>query len=149
MYDMNEILDFAIQREKEAIVFYQNLQQYARFAPHKQVLKDFEKMEEGHVILLEGIKKRHSLKALSSGVPDDIKLASYLHEVEPGPGISYQDILIAAMKKEERAVALYTMLRDKAENGDAVEIFSRLVKEEESHRHHFETLYDQDIQGDN
>jgi hypothetical protein len=112
-------------------------------------LKEFELMEVGHVHLLEGVKKRHSIEKLSQSIPDNLQLADYLHDVEPDENMSYQQILVAAMKKEERAAFLYSALRDQAQDDEIRQIFDRLVTEEENHRHHFESLYDKDIQGDN
>ncbi|MDA3955830.1 ferritin family protein [Oceanispirochaeta sp.] len=112
----DEVLAFAISREEDAVLFYQFLQGKARFAPQKEVLKEFELMEVGHVRLLEGVKKRHSIEKLSQTIPEDLQLSSYLHDVEPDENMSYQQILVAAMKKEERAAMLYTALRDQAED---------------------------------
>lgn len=145
----DEVLDFAIKREEDAVLFYQFLQGKARFAPQKEVLKEFELMEVGHVRLLNGVKKRHSTEKLSQSLPGDLQLANYLHDVEPDENMSYQQILVAAMKKEERAASLYSALRDEAQDDEIRQVFARLVTEEENHRHHFETLYDRDIQGDN
>jgi len=63
--------------------------------------------------------------------------------------MTYQEILIAAMKKEERAAALYTVMRDQSEDSEIRKVFTQLVIEEENHKNHFESLYDRDIQGDN
>jgi len=149
MYTFDQVIDFAIIREKDAVAFYKFLQGKARFAPQKEVLKEFELMEVGHVRLLEGVKERHSIEKLSKTVPDDLELTNYLHDVEPDEDMSYQDILVAAMKKEERAAALYRMLRDQETDTEIKKVFDQLVTEEENHRHHFEVLYDRDIQGDN
>jgi len=149
MYTFDQVIDFAIVREKDAVLFYQFLQGKARFAPQKEVLKEFEQMELGHVRLLEGVKERHSVEKLGRTIPDDLELSSYLHEVEPDENMSYQEILVAAIKKEERAASLYRMLRDQETDSEIKEVFNTLVTEEENHRHHFEVLYDKDIQGDN
>jgi len=149
MYTFDQVIDFAIVREKDAVAFYQFLQGKARFAPQKEVLKEFELMELGHVRLLEGVKQRQSMEKLSHSIPNDLQLSHYLHDVEPDENMSYQDILVAAMKKEERAASLYRLLRDQESDQEIKKVFDQLVTEEENHRHHFEVLYDRDIQGDN
>lgn len=149
MHSFNEVMDFAIAREKDAVLFYQDLQNRSRFAAQKSVLKEFELMEVGHVRLLEGIKERQSTAKLSQKVPADLQLSSYLHDVKASDDMSYQQILVAAMKKEERAAALYSLMRDQAEDDEIRKVFEQLTVEEENHRHHFESLYDRDIQGDN
>jgi len=149
MYTFDQVIDFAIVREKDAVAFYQFLQGKAQFAPQKEVLKEFELMELGHVRLLEGVKQRQSMGKLSHSIPNDLQLSHYLHDVEPDENMSYQDILVAAMKKEERAASLYRLLRDQESDQEIKKVFDQLVTEEENHRHHFEVLYDRDIQGDN
>jgi len=149
MFRFDEVIDFAIKREQEAVQFYRDLQLMARFSPQKEVLKDFELMEEGHVRLLEGVKERHSAERLAVRIPEDLQLSSYLADTAPTAEMTYQDILIAAMKKEERSVDLYSLLRDRAGDTETRKLFDRLVAEEENHRHHFEAMYDRDIQGDN
>lgn len=149
MQSFNEIMDIAIAREKDAVQFYKDLQNLARFAPQKSVLKEFELMEVGHVRLLEGVKSRHSTAKLSQSLPEDLQISSYLAEVEITEDMTYQQILVAAMKKEERAASLYSVMRDQAEDDEIRDVFARLVAEEENHKNHFESLYDRDIQGDN
>jgi rubrerythrin len=140
-------MDFAIAREKDAVLFYQYLQKKVRFESQKEVLREFELIEIGHVQLLERVKTQQSLDKLSRNLPEDLQLSSYLHDVEPDENMTYQQILITAMKKEERSAVLYSSLRDQSEDPDLRKIFDQLMKEEENHRHHFETLYERDIQG--
>jgi rubrerythrin len=149
MHSFDEVMDIAIAREKDAVLFYQDLQNRSRFAPQKSVLKEFELMELGHVRLLEGVKERQSIAKLSQKLPDDLQLSDYLHDVKITDDMTYQQILIAAMKKEERAAALYSVLRDQAEDAEIRDVFAQLVVEEKNHKNHFESLYDRDIQGDN
>ncbi len=52
-----EIIDFAIKREKEAVKFYVDLQKISEFAVRKTLLKEFELMEHGHLNLLASEKK--------------------------------------------------------------------------------------------
>lgn len=54
--EFNEILDFAVAREKEAVQFYRELQQHAQFAGQKEFLKELEGMEMGHIIVIENLR---------------------------------------------------------------------------------------------
>ena len=42
--EFNEILDFAVAREREAVQFYRDLQQEAKFQDHREMLKELEAM---------------------------------------------------------------------------------------------------------
>ena len=57
--NFNEIIDYAISKEKEAVKFYQELQNKAKFNTQKIVLKEFENMEKGHINILNNIKQKN------------------------------------------------------------------------------------------
>lgn len=145
----NDALDFAINREKEAVSFYQDLQAIAKFASQKELLGEFELMEVGHVTLLEGVKKNQEAARLSKPVPSDIHLDDFLVTSAPAADMTYQDILIVAIKREKKAADLYVKLKADTEDPVLLDVFGRLVVEEENHKHYFEKLYDRDIQSAN
>jgi len=103
----NEVIDFAIQGEKEAVVFYQELQTKSKFQAQKKMLKEYEDMEKGHVIVLENIRKK-GMQNIAVKEVTNLSISEYLVDVEPSADMDYQDILIVAMKKEEQAQKLYT-----------------------------------------
>jgi rubrerythrin len=144
----NEIIDFAIAREKEAINFYQGLQKEVKFDAQKDLLKSFEDMEQGHVDILESIR---NMKFENIKVPevDDLKIANYVVEIEPSPDMSYQDIIIMAMKREEAANKLYTAMAEKVGNAEIKKLFEKLASEEAKHKLHFEKIYDKEVLTDN
>jgi rubrerythrin len=143
-------LDFAIDREKEAVTFYQNLQKLAVFESQKELMREFEDMEKGHVRLLEGVKKNQDVSRLSLPISGDMKLDDFLAApAAPGADMTYQDILLTGMEREKKSAALYSRLRDDTEDSVLQDVFSRLVREEENHRDFFEKLYDRDIQSGN
>jgi rubrerythrin len=143
-------LDFAIDREKEAVSFYQNLQKLAVFESQKELMREFEDMEKGHVRLLEGVKKNQDVSRLSLPISGDMKLDDFLAApAAPGADMTYQDILLTGMAREKKSAALYSRLRDDTEDSVLQDVFSRLVREEENHRDFFEKLYDRDIQSGN
>ncbi len=145
----DETLDFAINREKEAVAFYRDLQAIAKFASQKELMKEFEDMEKGHVALLEGVKKNQEPARLSKPVPTDVHLDDFLVVATATAEMTYQDILITAIKREKKSATLYTRLRDDSADESLKSIFDRLVNEEENHRNFFERLYDRDIQSAN
>lgn len=144
-----EVIDFAISREKEAVQFYVDLQKIAKFSVQKEVLKEFELMEHGHVSLLQKVKAEHSIEVLGEAVPGDLKLHDYLVEHLPVPDMNYQDIIIIGIKREEKAAKLYKHLYAESEDKSFKSAFLQLMKEEQKHKSYFEELYNEDIQGDN
>ena len=148
MTEFNDIIDFAVSREREAVEFYRELQEITRFAAQKEALKEFETMEQGHIKLLEGVLEREGF-ARDRVPPVDLKLDDYLVPVEPAADMSYQDILNAAIKKEKRSMDLYSRLAGETEDPSAREIFERLFIEESNHKNYFEGIYDEEILSDN
>ncbi|MBN1327384.1 MAG: ferritin family protein [Candidatus Cloacimonetes bacterium] len=144
----NEIIDFAVSREKEAVEFYSDLQQKAKFSAQKMLLKEFENMEKGHIIILENIRKKGIVNFHPKEVKD-LKISDYLVEMEPTPDMNYQDILVIAMKKEEAARDLYSNMAAEFSGSDLENLFERLASEEAQHKLHFEKLYDEEILKDN
>ena len=56
--------------------------------------------------------------------------------------MSYRDILLLAMKREEKALALYNDLQEKAETADQTKVFMILSQEEAKHKLALEAEYD-------
>jgi len=143
---LNEIIDFAVAREKEAVQFYQDLQRMAEFSYKKALFQQFESMERGHVVILEDIRKK-DIAHIEVPEVETLHISDYLVETPESPPekLSYQDILILAMKKEQRAHELYTDLAKKHSEPDVVKLFSRLAAEEARHKRAFEEMYDSEI----
>ncbi len=144
----NEIIDFAIAREKEAITFYRDLQKEVKFDAQKDLLKSFEDMEQGHVDILENIRNT-TFDNIKVPEVDDLKISNYVVDMEPAPDMTYQDIIIMAMKREEAANKLYTAMAEKVGNEEIKKLFQKLASEEAKHKLHFEKIYDKEILTDN
>ncbi len=144
----NEVINFAIAGEKEAVTFYRNLQKKSKFEAQKEMLKEFEDMEKGHIIILENIRNKGFVNIEEKKV-QDLHISDYIVEVEPSENMSYQDIIILAMKKEEAAKKLYSNLAKQFSDSETVQLFERLAAEEAGHKLIFEKLYDDEILKEN
>jgi len=140
----NKIMDFAIRREKEAIEFYNSLQSMAHLSSQREALHALENTEARHMKTLKKIKAK-GMKAVSVKHVTDMMISDTLVEQSPSPDMSYQDILIMAMKEEEKAVKLYTMLARGSSDPEVKLLFEGLATEEAEHKLMFETMYDSDI----
>ncbi|MBU0926988.1 MAG: hypothetical protein KKA67_04520 [Spirochaetes bacterium] len=142
-------LDLALGREKAAVAFYRELTAMASFAAQRATLAEFMAMEEGHVAMISGMRSRGGV-SLSPTAAVDLGLAAGLDaEEEPTAGMTFQDILVAAIKKEERSGDLYGRLEAAAADPEASAVFHRLAAEESRHRRYFEELYESEIAKDN
>ena len=139
--NVDDVLDFAIAGEEEAAKFYYHLGDVVEKPWMKELFLSFAKEEEKHKARLLDVKAGKALIASGQKVMD-LKIGDYLVDVEAVPGISFQDALIVAMKKEKKAFKLYTDLAAATDNPTLKETFLALAQEEAKHKLYFEVQYD-------
>lgn len=140
---VDEILNFAIDKEKEAVEFYLSLAKEATRASLKETFEKFAKEEEKHVVLLSDIAgNKEKIDSYKFKKITDLKISDYMVEIEYKEGMPMPEILKLAMKREENAVKLYSALADKTDNEDAKKVFMILVQEESKHKLILESMYD-------
>jgi rubrerythrin len=138
-----DIIDFAISGETEAVIFYRGLAKKVDEKWMKAVFEDFAKEEEGHRRKLEAIKAGHSFPETKKAIVD-LKIGDYLVDVDPdeNENLGYQEALIIAMKKEKAAFKLYSDLARGTDNEEWKQVFLSLAQEEAKHKLRFEVEYD-------
>jgi rubrerythrin len=139
-----EIVEFALQKEIEAVDFYTRASGVVKHSGTKALFLDFAKQEEGHKRLLENLSLEKVVHATIEKIPN-LKISDYLVDTDFRPDISYADILRIAMKREEHSIKLYNDL--KPLNGDEVlnKTFNFLIQEETKHKYALEKIYDDEI----
>jgi hypothetical protein len=143
--NLDEIIDFAIEKEKEAAVFYSTLSEQEHFAGKKEMLKEFSAQERKHQALLEDLKAGkvdQQLQDYKFKWIKDIKRSDYVDDVVYHPGMSYNELLLLAMKREEKALKLYNTLLANAQTDAQKKVFKMLCQEEAKHKLSLETIYD-------
>ncbi|MHC4867274.1 MAG: ferritin family protein, partial [Planctomycetota bacterium] len=94
---VDEILDFAVEKELEANQFYTELAEKMENPAMRKVFQDFAAEEMGHKAKLEAVK------AGDYEVRDEqvasLGIADYVVVGEPQPDMNYADALVLAMKK--------------------------------------------------
>ncbi|MDD4274364.1 MAG: ferritin family protein [Desulfobacter postgatei] len=145
---VDEILQFAIDREKEAVNFYASLGQEAPSEALKQTFIDFSKEEQKHVTLLSDISgNKAMIDSYELKKIPDLKISNYMVDTKYEKGMPMPDVLKVAMKREEKSVKLYQILGDKTDNADAKKLFQILVQEESKHKLGLESMYDDYLAG--
>jgi len=148
---VQEILEFAIQKEEEARDFYLEWSGRMEKASMKKQLQDFANEELKHKEKLTAIKTdKLQMQALN---PEkkviDLKIGDYLVDVDPSTELDYQGALILAMKKEKKSFKLYNDLAEMTPNKDIRTLFLGLAQEEAKHKLRLETEYDEYILTEN
>jgi rubrerythrin len=145
---VDQILDFAINAEQEAVEFYSGLANNAKNSEMKEVFEDFAREEMKHKARLMNIKQTGIMESSQEKILD-LKMADYIVSVEATPDMPYSDALIVAMKKEKAAFKLYMTLSNRAENPELKELFLSLAMEESKHKLRFELEYDEFVLREN
>lgn len=138
---LDEVLDFAIENEREAARFYTELAEKSERHWMRETFEGFAKEEKGHEAKLVGIKKGGRL-VRSEKTVQDLVITDYLVEVTPTPNMDYQQALLVAMHKEKAAFRLYTDLAAQTADPELREAFLALAQEEAKHKLRFEIEYD-------
>lgn len=141
-----EIIQFAIEREEEAALHYGKLARKAKDTGVKTLLKELQEDERRHKKILQGLTSQKIGLALAKDVAD-LKISDYLVEEALAPEMNFQDLLIFAAKKEQRAAELYDRLAKKVKDKDKdkKKLFQFLVKQEKSHKLRLEIEYDKHV----
>jgi len=138
-----EIIQFAKDKEKEAVDFYSDLAKNAIFSGARETLEGFAGEEQKHFDLLDNLgKEKKDLAQYKFTWIPDLKRSDYLVDMDDPKDMDYADLLRLAMKREEKSLALYNELLVKAENEDLKNVFKMLCQEEAKHKLALETLYD-------
>lgn len=148
---VDEILNFAIDREQESADFYNELAGKVSQPAMKNVFTGFAKEELGHKAKLESVKSGKKLVSSEKKVLD-LKIGDYLVEVDTtddSEKYDYQKALIVAMKKEKAAFRLYSDLAANTDDAAVKDLFLGLAQEEAKHKLRFEVEYDDVVLAEN
>ncbi len=141
------IIDFAIEKEIEAASFYEEVAGTEVQEETRKMFLDFAKEERKHQYLLENLDCKGECSLVTQDYKfkwiGDIKRSDLMVDIVWRKGMLYRDILLLAMKREEKALKLYNELRQHSETETAKNIFKILCQEEARHKLGLETLYDE------
>mgnify|MGYP001085341611 CR=1 FL=1 len=139
-----EIIQFAIKREQDAIRSYGEMAEKTNMPGLKKLLTDLQSEEKNHKKMLENINqeklKSHELKKIP-----DLKITDHLLEEKMEPDMNFQELLIYAAKKEQRAADLYSELASQAEDENLKKTFEFMEQQEKSHKLKLEKEYEDHV----
>jgi rubrerythrin len=136
----NEVMDFAINSEIEAVNFYKMLADFVEKPEMAKVLLDLALQESEHKTKLEAVKADSAV--IDEQEVGDLGITDKVEDIEPYAKMNYVDLLVIGMKKEEAARKLYTDLATVAQKREIRDIFLKLAQEEAEHKMRFELEYD-------
>lgn len=141
---LQEIIDYAVEKEQEAMDFYQELAAKVKHEAVAVELKNMALMEQGH---RDRLKRMDVSAGVQGGATpkENLKIAEYLVDVKASPTMSYRDVVQLAMKRELAAMRLYTDLGKIVASPSARQLFEQLAAEESGHKMYFEKIWDDEV----
>ena len=145
---VEEILNFAIQLEQDAVDLYTGLAEKTKNPATKDTFLAYADEERGHKSKLEKVKAGNKLISAEQKI-QDLKISDYSADTALGENPSYQDVLLFAMKQEKLAYRLYMDLSVATDDAELKETMIALANEEAKHKLRFEVEYDEHVLTEN
>ena len=137
---INEVLDFAVNKEIESHIFYMELADFVEQPEMAEVLTNLAMEELKHKAVLESIQAGRT--TLNEKEVGNLGVTETVKDVNPDVKMGYVEMLVVGMKREEIARQLYTDLASIAQNRQIRDIFLKLAQQEADHKLRFELEYD-------
>lgn len=137
---VDQVLDFAIARELEAHDLYTRWAGHVKKPSMRRILNDLAQEELEHKEKLEEVKAGRMKIGLEK--VGNLDIADKAEDIAFQPEMNYTELLILAMKKEDKSVKLYTQLATASRQPQLKDIFLELAREEAQHKLRFELEYD-------
>ena len=145
---VNEVLDFAIEKEEEAKQFYLEWSKKLENKALSEQFVIFAGEENKHKEKLQRVKTGSAFKPAAKQVTD-LKIVDYLVDIAATPEMDYQEALIVAMRREKSSFKLYSDLAAMSEDASLRQTFLALAQEEAKHKLRLETEYEKEIYTEN
>ena len=151
---VDAVLERAIEIEEESVELYTTLAGSARNAPVRARLEELAEMERGHKAKLEQVRAGNinwALRRSQAALVNDLRLTDHLEAKPIDASADYQDVLLAAAKREKMTHDFYLAMGEQVDDAvdDAVanatvkSLFEMLATEELRHKHLLEKIYEE------
>ncbi len=147
---IEDVLKVAIDAEISAYNLYKDLSAKMKSQASRQMLEELALQEEGHRKALERIVESKDTTVLGRGVPEQSRgIQEFLVSAELDANASVQEVMIFAMKEEQKAFDFYTELKNQFAGTELEELFDRLAAEERGHKVKLEDEYEEQFMAEN
>jgi len=141
---VDDVVNFAIEKEEKAMEFYDQCATRAQNPGIRKFFKEMAEEEQRHRDMLKGLNPV-DLGGVKLEQVEDLRISDYLIDIPFKEDLTYQEALILAMKKEEKAYAFYSAWKGRCGHERTAKLFQVLENEEQKHKRKLETLYDEEI----
>lgn len=142
------VLKLAAEKEAEAGRFYADAADMAENPGAKALLLQLAEQEQGHQERLERLEPS-AIGDLGEGQVQSLRISEFLTDKPLQAEATFQEVMVYAMKREERAEGFFNGLAEAMPAGDLKHLFGMLAREESKHKAVLEKLYDEVIYKEN
>jgi rubrerythrin len=147
---LNDIVSLALEKEREAAQFYNQASSLVSNPGTRVMLRELAEEEEKHVALLLDIQAGKAIETVGmKPLPPAMDLSKYLVSETIHESSTPQDIMIIAIKREDRAIAFYSSQLPVVSGTELQTVFEHLLTWEQEHKERLEAEYDQVVLKDN
>lgn len=141
---LSEVIEFAITKEKNAQTFYRSAASLSHYPGIAPLFLEMAEEESKHEKMLKELPDPASLPDRSKPVPD-LKISDYLLDLKFNNEMKYQEVMILAMKNEEKSMKFYRAWETATSDPKLKKLFGFLADEEAKHKYRLESIYDEKI----
>ncbi len=139
--DVKELIIKAAEEEDNSYKFYMDAINLTKDAAAKIWLKELAEEEIKHKEMLQNFDTSKITK-FEPGETQDLHITEFLIDKDVTGIKDFQDVLIVAMKKEQKAYNFYVSMAQSSDNEDMRNLCKILAQEELKHKHKIELYYD-------
>ena len=147
---IEKALQIAVKEEIKAYNLYNNASKNVTSPGTKVMLLELAEQELNHRNILESIQQEKTYQLLAVNIPQQSSgISDFLISSEITENATIQEVMIFAMKEEEKAFNFYNELKDFSAGTELEDLFGRLAAEEKVHKIRLEDEYEKHILKDN
>ncbi len=139
--DVKELINRAAEEEDKSYKFYMNAIDLTKDAAAKVWLRELAEEEIKHKDMLLNFDTSKITK-FEPGKMQDLHITEFLVDKDVTDIKDFQDVLIVAMKKEQKSYNFYVSMAQSSDNVDMRDLCRILAQEELKHKHKIELYYD-------
>ncbi len=141
---IEDILEFALEKEDASFRLYKSAAMTSVNSSAKKLFEEMAAQEAKHKKFIQQLDRSKIARYKLKNIPD-LKISDYLVDIPYRENMTYQEILVYAMKCEEKAYRLYAEAETMTDDPELKKLFQMLAGEEKKHKFYLESMYDDKV----
>jgi rubrerythrin len=141
---IDDILEFALEKEDASYRLYKSAAKTSLNPAAKKLFEEMAEEEAAHKRFIRQLDREKIAQYQYRPAPD-LRISEYLVDIPYRGDMTYQEILVYAMKGEEKAYRLYSEAETMTDDPELKKLFIMLANEEKKHKYRLESLYDDHV----